>query len=209
MQHEAEPFGGRCALVLEDHPPIRVLRPLADVLATHECEAHRARIAVRGCGQRAADAAARAAVVGEAIPVLARRLQSADQHAAGPVRCKADGRRRRGDDAVKPLVLRDFTVSDAEVLPSANGRRVQRMTLSACGSPDATPSGYNSRRSVHAMREFRARACSPGRRGAEGSCIRQEFTPAEVAHGCSRCSALHHARTNNQLKRLGLTAWLE
>src|SRR6185369_3676792 len=38
----------------------------------------------------------------------------------------------------------------------APGRRVHSSTLSGCGSPDATPSGYRSRRSVHFTRDFAA-----------------------------------------------------
>jgi hypothetical protein len=40
----------------------------------------------------------------------------------------------------------------------AEGRRVHNNTLSACGSPDATPSGYSSRRSVHVTRDLAAPA---------------------------------------------------
>jgi hypothetical protein len=41
VQHEVEPVGFRRPLVFENHPPIRVLRALIDVLAAHERELHR------------------------------------------------------------------------------------------------------------------------------------------------------------------------
>src|SRR4029078_6271717 len=40
--------------------------------------------------------------------------------------------------------------------PCANGRRVHRITLLGSGSPDATPCGKRSRRSLHWVREARA-----------------------------------------------------
>ena len=58
VQHEVELLGGRRALVLEDHPPIRVQRAFVDVLAADEREVHGACIVGRGRRQRAADAAA-------------------------------------------------------------------------------------------------------------------------------------------------------
>src|SRR5262249_42624261 len=41
--------------------------------------------------------------------------------------------------------------------PDSNGRRVQSNTLLGSGSPDATPSGYNSRRSCQSVVDARAR----------------------------------------------------
>ncbi len=108
MQHEAEPVLRRGAFVFADHPPIGIQRALADVLATDEGEARRSRIV--GCGrrQRAADPAAVAVLVREAIPVFACRLQFGDQHAAGPVGLGQYPHRRRRDHARERRIVRHF-----------------------------------------------------------------------------------------------------
>ena len=48
VQHEAEPILLGGALILEDHPPIGVLRAVVGILAADEREAHRSRIVVGG-----------------------------------------------------------------------------------------------------------------------------------------------------------------
>jgi hypothetical protein len=101
-------MNGHRALVLVDHPAIRVLRALVDVLTTDERESNRPRVVVRGRGHRSADAAAVALLVGEAIPVGARRLEPCDEDAARPVRCFGEIRVRRRDDARERLILGDF-----------------------------------------------------------------------------------------------------
>src|SRR5690606_40465088 len=70
VQHEADALTGRRALVLMDHPPVGIERTLRQALAAHEGEARRARIVRRRRGERAADAAAVAVLVHEAVPVL-------------------------------------------------------------------------------------------------------------------------------------------
>ena len=49
VQHEAELLGARAALVLVDHAAIGVRGADRHVLAAHEREAHRARVALAGC----------------------------------------------------------------------------------------------------------------------------------------------------------------
>ena len=85
VQHEAEALVRRRALVLEDHLAVRVHRALGRALAADEGELRGARVVGRRRGQRAADAAAVAVFVDEAVPELAGRRQLGDQHAAGPV----------------------------------------------------------------------------------------------------------------------------
>src|SRR6185436_16352891 len=86
VQHERELVLGRRVLVLEDHAAVRVLRAFDDVLAAHEREGQRPRVVVRGRGPRAADAAAVAFSVREAIEVRRCRAQASHQHAARVVR---------------------------------------------------------------------------------------------------------------------------
>jgi hypothetical protein len=108
MQHEPEAILGRGLLVLEDHASIRILRTVVDVLARHEREAHRPPIVFGRRRQRAADAAAVAIGIGEAIPVFVRRLEAADQHAAGPIGSRRYFHVRCRDDVLECLVRCDF-----------------------------------------------------------------------------------------------------
>ena len=105
VQHEIELVFGRGALILEDHPPIRVELAFIDTLAADEGEVHAPRIVGRWRCHRSADAAAISLLVDEAIPVLPRRLEPADQHAGRPV--GGGGHRRRGlrNDTPKGCVL--------------------------------------------------------------------------------------------------------
>ena len=108
VQDEAEPLVGRCLLVFVDHPSVAVVVALGEALATDEGELRRAIVVGAGRGERAADAAAVAVLVDEAIPVLAGRPQVAGEHAAGPVGFGRDFRRRRRDDARERRILGDF-----------------------------------------------------------------------------------------------------
>src|SRR6185369_2177218 len=67
MQHEAELLLGCGALVFPDHPSVGIQMTYADILATDESEARRPRIVRAWRRQRAADAAAIALVVDEAV----------------------------------------------------------------------------------------------------------------------------------------------
>ena len=60
----------------------------------------------------------------------------------------------RGDDPAEGFVLGDL---DGQFL-ALGAWRVQRSTLLLSGSPDATPSGYRSRRSFHFKLEGKAKA---------------------------------------------------
>ena len=105
VQHEAQALVRRSALVLVNHATVGVLRAVVDVLAAHERERHRARIV---CGRRrhgAAHAAREAVGIHEAIPVLARGLQTADEHATGEIGFRAHHRPRLRDHALKAGIL--------------------------------------------------------------------------------------------------------
>jgi hypothetical protein len=108
VQHEADLLGARAALVLVDHAAIRVRGADRHVLAAHEREAHRARVALARRGERAADAAAVAVVVGEAVPVFGGGLEAGRHEAAGPVGVGGDFGLSAHDDVVECLILRDF-----------------------------------------------------------------------------------------------------
>jgi hypothetical protein len=108
VQDEPETVRGRRLFVLEDHPAVGVLGALVHVLAAHERELHRARVVVARRRDGAADAAALAVLVGEAVPVDGRRLQAADESAAGPVRFRGERGRGRRDDVTERLVFRDL-----------------------------------------------------------------------------------------------------
>src|SRR5262245_9069812 len=85
MQHKAELIFRRPLLVLPDHPAIGRRGALLYVLTAHKSEAHcPAILAGRRC-DRAAHAAAKAVLVGKAVPVDARRFETCRQNAAGPV----------------------------------------------------------------------------------------------------------------------------
>src|SRR5215471_3771030 len=92
VENETELIGGRRALVLEDHPAIAVELAFVEALAADEGEGDRPRIARERRGDRPADAAAVALSIGEAVPVDARRLEMADQHARRPIRFRRDRR---------------------------------------------------------------------------------------------------------------------
>src|ERR1700722_3607375 len=91
MQHESEPFICRGAFVFVDHAAIGILRALICILATDKSEGHRPGIVLGGRGDGAADTAAIAAPVGEAIPVNVGWPETANKNAASPVRI---GRKR-------------------------------------------------------------------------------------------------------------------
>ena len=140
VKNETELLGGRRALIFEDHPAIGVELAFVDVLAADEGEVHRPWIVRQRRGDRAADAAAVSVCVGEAVPVDARRLETADQHARRPVRSAETGADAWATTRRNASSSATSTVSTRRP-PDANGRRVQRMTLRESGSPDATPSG--------------------------------------------------------------------
>ena len=74
MQHEAQAIRFRRALILEDHPAVGVLSAVVGVLTTDERESHRARIVLCRRGDRSADTAGEAGLIGEPIPVNGGRL---------------------------------------------------------------------------------------------------------------------------------------
>ena len=77
VKHEPEAILFRSAFVLENHSPVRILSPLVRVLARDERKPHRSFVVIGWCRNGPADAAAVATHVSKAIPVRARRLQSA------------------------------------------------------------------------------------------------------------------------------------
>src|SRR5262245_29765409 len=78
-------------------------------------------------------------------PTNTRQVQS-DSANAG-VSLTATTLRNSGSSATS-------TVNRSAGNPASGALRVQRSTLTAFGSPDATPSGYTSRRSVHFCRAW-------------------------------------------------------
>src|SRR5260370_1268545 len=92
-------------LVFEDHPAVGVLGTLVHVLAAHERELHRAAVVVARRRDGAAHAAAVPLLVGEPVPVDARRPEAAHESAAGPVRFRGDRGRGRRDDVTERLVF--------------------------------------------------------------------------------------------------------
>src|SRR5580765_1524100 len=82
-------------------------------------------------------------------PTSTRQVQSeAAEIGAGVV---ATTRRKDASSATS-------TINVLTPRASAGGRRVHNSTLSLVGSPEATPSGYRSRRSRHASRDGAAKA---------------------------------------------------
>ncbi len=108
MQDEAEFTVGGRLFVLPDHAAIGVLRAFIDAVAGHEGEADGARIRSGWGGDGAADAAACAGIVREAVPVLGGRSQPADQGAARPVGRRQYGHARGGDDVAEIRIARHF-----------------------------------------------------------------------------------------------------
>src|SRR6185295_4393970 len=159
VQHEVEALARRCALVFVDHAAPGVLRALIHVLAAHESEGNGARIAWRGSGDRATNATGEAVRVDEAIPVLARGLEPAHQHAAGEIGVRArDGLRVR-DHVLEAGVVRDFDEQrhfglagerparpqhDAVGLRIAGGDAL-RIEIASLGGSDARAAGVRTR----------------------------------------------------------------
>src|SRR6185436_19580668 len=104
VQNETELLGGGSAFIFVNHPAKGVELALVDILTAHEGEVHRAWIVWRGRRDRPADPAAVSVDVGEAIPVGAGRLESADQNARGPVRVARDGCLRVRNDSAECLI---------------------------------------------------------------------------------------------------------
>ncbi len=123
VQNEAELLGGGSAFIFVNHPAIGVELALVDILTAHECEVHRSWIAWQRRGDRAADPAAVSVGVGEPIPVSARRLESANQNARGPVRGAGDRRLRVRNDSAEGLILGYL---DGQELACVLGERMPR-----------------------------------------------------------------------------------
>src|ERR1051325_9383704 len=105
MENDTESILRTHALILEDHTAIGVELALIDILTAHECEVHCAGIVWQRRSDRAADPAAVSVGVGKPIPVSARRLESANQNARGPVRGARDRRLRVRNDPAECLIL--------------------------------------------------------------------------------------------------------
>src|SRR5215469_12547260 len=86
VENETELISGRRALILKDHAAIAVELTFIHALAADEGEIERPWIVRQRRGDRAADAATAPLIVGEAVPVDARRLEMTDQHARRPIR---------------------------------------------------------------------------------------------------------------------------
>src|SRR6201999_2241433 len=111
VQDEAQLLITRAALVFPDHPAIGVAGALPHVLAAHEGEADRARVGFLRRGQRAADAAAVAVLVGEAVPVFGRGLEAGRIEAAGPVELSGHGNERARLYLLEIAIAGDFEMN--------------------------------------------------------------------------------------------------
>ena len=151
MQHEGELLVGRRALVLVDHAPVGVLRALAHVLAAHEREPHRPRVVRERRRARAADAAARAALAHEAVPVGLRP-------AADPRRARGRCGRPRRARACAPRRRRAR-------------RRGPRRPRRVSGTMGASPPDGRARPEQHAV----------GMGIARGDALREEVAPLAPA----------------------------
>src|SRR6266849_8559519 len=108
MQDETEMFTLRSTLIVEDHFAISVLRSLADILATDECEPYRSMVIQSRCCTGTTDAASVTLRIEKAIPIYAGRLETADKHAAGPIGIDRDGNSIRDDKAPEVRVGSHF-----------------------------------------------------------------------------------------------------
>src|SRR5262249_4384013 len=108
VEDESELLGAWFALVLKDHPAVGVELALVDVLAADEGEVDRTGVVGGRRGDGAADATTVPLSVVEAIPIDARRLEPADEHARGPIGSRRHRRPSRRDDAAEGLVFGDF-----------------------------------------------------------------------------------------------------
>src|SRR5262245_35740289 len=108
MEHEAELIVRRPLLVLPDHPAVSRRGALLRVLTAHESEARGSVILVGRRRDRAAHAAAEAALVSKAIPVDARRFEAGRQDTAGPVRLGGYVRSGAGHDTAEGRIIGDL-----------------------------------------------------------------------------------------------------
>jgi hypothetical protein len=182
VQHETQPVLRRGTFVLPDHPAIRVQRAFANVLATDEREARRSRVVAPGRGQRAADPAAVAVLVHEAVPVFACREQVGHEYAAGPVRLRQDARIRLRDHARERGILGHFDEQRGLLAPVRirAPRPQQHAVFVRVARGDAL-------RIQVAPFAPAARRLADGRTAnrqarAQGGCEFQEFAAVEVRH---------------------------
>src|SRR5258706_894779 len=84
MEHKAESIAVRLLLVFPDHAAVGGGRALLHILTTHEGEVHSSPISHSGSSNRPPDPAAKAMLVGKAIPVLCSRFEVGDKKTAGP-----------------------------------------------------------------------------------------------------------------------------
>ncbi len=110
VKHEAELLVCRRALVFVNHAPIGILRTLIRILATDKCEARWARVDFCRRRDGAADAAAIAMRIDEAIPVDRCGSEAANEYARGPVRSSREGRMSRRNYPMERLIFRDLNL---------------------------------------------------------------------------------------------------
>src|SRR6185312_16299481 len=126
VQNEIELLGGGSAFIFVNHPAIGVELALIDILTAHKCEVHCARIVWQRRSDRAADPAAVSVGVGKPIPVSARRLESANQNARGPVRGARDRCLRVRNDAAERLILSNLDGQELACAACAIVKRTPR-----------------------------------------------------------------------------------
>src|SRR5690606_35022483 len=173
---------GCCALVLEDHAPIRVLRAFAYVLATDESETRRPRIIGWRRGARAADSAAAAFFVHEAIPIDATWLEVRDEHSTRVVRFRDGTRRCSGEHSLEFRIFSDLNgqAHDGRRLRGGVARPQEHAVRRWIAGCDALLEIVTS---LYPRRTGRRWACaSPGQGGAHcgGRC--NESTTCQTTH---------------------------
>ncbi len=117
VQHKTQTIFLRSMFVLKNHSPVGVLRSLGDVLAGDEREAYSSAVVVSRRSDGSSDAASVSMQVGKSIPVDFRWLQSASQHAAGPIGSFADRRFRSCDNPAERVIFRDLDRQLAHGIP--------------------------------------------------------------------------------------------
>jgi len=181
MQDETQALVGCRVLVVVDHAPVGRLRAEIRVLAGNECEAHGAPVIMRRGRQRAADAAAIAVGIGEAIPVLARGFEAADEHAAGPVRVGCDGGFFDRDDVGEIGVFGHFEIERSGL---GGVRRVARPQHHAVEGRIARGDPFAKRLAMLAPFRSRRRGdrAAPDGDGAERRGAGEKATARELRH---------------------------
>src|SRR5215472_4064747 len=108
VKHEPQLILLRGSFVLEDHPPVSILRTLVCILTRHECKSHRLDVVVGRRSPGSSHTAAVAVRIREAVPINVCRPQPADEHSTGPIRSCGDRGVDSRNDLGEGLILRNL-----------------------------------------------------------------------------------------------------